>query len=98
MKKFTKMLCAVLCLLLCASLLFSVGTSLYSHNHDCIGEDCQLCRVISLQYELMRLVLLGCFSASFALVFVQLITNVNLYRYNKNKNINLVTNKIKLTA
>lgn len=98
MKKFVKLLCIALCVLLCASVLFSVGSAIYGHNHDCIGEDCQYCQVISLQQELMRLVLLGCFSASFALVFVQLIMNVNSRGDDKKHNINLVVNKVKLTA
>lgn len=98
MKKFVKLLCIALCVLLCASVLFSVGSAIYGHNHDCIGEDCQYCQVISLQQELMRLVLLGCFSASFALVFVQLIMNVNSRGEDKEHNINLVANKVKLTA
>lgn len=98
MKKFVKLLCIALCVLLCASVLFSVGSAIYGHNHDCIGEDCQYCQVISLQQELMRLVLLGCFSASFALVFVQLIMNVNSRGDDQKHNINLVSNKVKLTA
>ena len=98
MKKFVQLLCIALCVLLCASVLFSVGSAIYGHNHDCIGEDCQYCQVISLQQELMRLVLLGCFSASFALVFVQLIMNVNSRGDDKKHNINLVANKVKLTA
>ena len=98
MKKFVKLLCIALCVLLCASVLFSVGSAIYGHNHDCIGEDCQYCQVISLQQELMRLVILGCFSASFALVFVQLIMNVNSRGDDKKHNINLVANKVKLTA
>ena len=98
MKKFVKLLCIALCVLLCASVLFSVGSAIYGHNHDCIGEDCQYCQVISLQQALMRLVLLGCFSASFALVFVQLIMNVNSRGDDKKHNINLVANKVKLTA
>ena len=98
MKKFVKLLCIALCVLLCASVLFSVGSAIYGHNHDCIGEDCQYCQVISLQQELMRLVLLGCFSASFALVFVQLIMNVNSRGDDQKHNINLDANKVKLTA
>ena len=98
MKKFAKLLCIALCVLLCASVLFSVGSAIYGHDHDCIGEDCQYCQAFSLQQELMRLVLLGCFSASFALIFVQLIMNVNLRGDDKKKSINLVANKVKLTA
>ena len=98
MKKFTKVLFVAICVLLCASVLFSVGSAIYGHNHDCIGEDCQYCQVISLQQELMRLVLLGCFSASFALIFVQLLINVNSHGDDKKHNINLVANKVKLTA
>ena len=98
MKKFAKLLCVAICVLLCASVLFSVGSAIYGHDHDCIGEDCQYCQAFSLQQELMRLVLLGCFSASFALIFVQLIMNVNSRGDDKKQSINLVTNKVKLTA
>lgn len=98
MKKFTKLLCVALCLLLCASVLFSIGSAIYGHEHECIGEDCQYCQAFSLQQELMRLVLLGCFSASFALIFVQLIANVNSRGDDKKQSINLVANKVKLTA
>lgn len=98
MKKFVKLLCVAICILLCASVLFSVGSAVYGHDHDCIGEDCQYCQTVSLQQELMRLVLLGCFSASFALVFVQLIANSNSYCDAEKQSINLVAYKIKLTA
>ena len=98
MKKFIKLLCVAICVLLCASVLFSVGSAIYGHDHDCVGEDCQYCQAVSLQQELMRLVLLGCFSASFALVFVQLIANLNSRGDDKKQNINLVANKVKLTT
>ena len=98
MKKFAKLLCVAICVLLCASVLFSVGSAVYGHDHDCIGEDCQYCQAFSLQQELMRLILLGCFSASFALIFVQLIMNVNSCGDDKKQSINLVANKVKLTA
>ena len=98
MKKFAKLLFVAICVLLCASVLFSVGSAIYGHNHDCIGEDCQYCQVFSLQQELMRLVLLGCFSASFALIFVQLLINVYSRGDDEKQNINLVANKVKLTA
>ena len=98
MKKFTKVLFVAICVLLCASVLFSVSSAIYDHNHDCIGEDCQYCQVVSLQQELMRLVLLSYFSASFALIFVQLIMNINSRGDDEKQNINLVANKVKLTA
>ena len=98
MKKFTKVLFVAICVLLCASVLFSVGSAIYDHNHDCIGEDCQYCQVVSLQQELMRLVLLSYFSASFALIFVQLIMNINSRGDDEKQSINLVANKVKLTA
>ena len=98
MKKFTKVLFVAICVLLCASVLFSVSSAIYSHNHDCIGEDCLYCQLVSLQQELMRLVLLSYFSASYALIFVQLIMNINSRGDDKKQNINLVVNKVKLTA
>ena len=98
MKKFTKVLFVAICVLLCASVLFSVGSAIYGHNHDCIGEDCLYCQVVSLQQELMRLVLLSYFSASFALIFVQFIMNINSRGDDEKQSINLVANKVKLTA
>ena len=98
MKKFAKLLCVAICVLICASVLFSVGSAIYGHDHDCIGEDCQYCQAFSLQQELMRLVLLGCFIASFALIFVQLIMNFNSRGDDKKQSINLIANKVKLTA
>lgn len=98
MKKLAKFLCVALCVLLCTAVLFSVGSVAYGHSHDCIGEDCQYCQVFSLQQELMRIVLLGCLSSSFALAFVQIIMNVNSHGDDKKQNINLVANKVKLTA
>ena len=98
MKKFTRLVCVALCVLLCAGALFSVGFAVYGHGHDCIGEDCQYCQAVSLQQELMRLVLSGCFSASFALVFVQLFVNVNSCGDDEKQKVNLVACKVKLTA
>ena len=98
MKKFTRVLFVAICVLLCASVLFSVGSAIYNHNHDCIGEDCLYCQVVSLQQELMRLVLLSYFSTSFALIFVQQIVNINSRGDDEKQNINLVANKVKLTA
>ena len=34
MKKFTKVLFVAICVLLCASVLFSVSSAIYGHNHD----------------------------------------------------------------
>ncbi|MBQ9914158.1 MAG: hypothetical protein IJO73_08010 [Clostridia bacterium] len=95
MKRFAKLLCIALCVLLCACVLFFAGPAIH---HDCIGEDCRYCQAFSLQQELMRLVLIGCLSASFALILVQTVINVNLCSYGKKHNISLVTDKVKLTA
>ncbi len=98
MKKFAKLLCAVLCVLFFASVLLSAGLAAHGHEHNCIGEECQCCQAVSLQQELMRLVLLGCFSASFALIFVQLLVNVNSHGDRQSQTVNLVSDKVKLTA
>ena len=98
MKKFVKLLCVAICVLLCASVLFSVGSAIYGHDHECVGEDCQYCQAVSLQQELMRLVLLGCFSASFAIVFVQMIITVCSLGGKADKERSLVACKVKLTA
>ena len=98
MKKFTKVLFVAICVLLCASVLFSVSSAVYGHDHDCIGEDCQYCQAFSLRQEFMKLILSGCFSASFALVFVQLIANLNSRGDDRKQKINLVANKVKLSA
>ncbi len=98
MKKFAKLLCAVLCVLFFASVLLSAGLAVHGHEHNCIGDECQCCQAVSLQQELMRLVLLGCFSASFALIFVQLLVNMNALDNKQTQNISLVADKVKLTA
>ena len=98
MKRFIKLLCVAVCVFLCASILFSAGSVAFGHSHNCIGDGCQYCQAFSLQQELMRLVLTGCFSASFALIFVQLIVSFNSYTDDKKQSINLVDNKVKLTA
>lgn len=98
MKKFVKPICVLLCLLLCTTVLLSVGFALHGHEHDCIGEGCQYCQAVSLQQELMRLVLLGYFSASFAIIFVQMMTNVNSFGSKANNGRTLVACKVKLTA
>ena len=98
MKKFVKLLCVAICVLLCASVLFSVGSAIYGHDHECVGEDCQYCQAFSLQQELMRLVLWGCFSASFAIVFVQMIITVSSLGGKADKERSLVACKVKLTA
>ncbi len=46
----------------------------------------------------MRLVLFGCFSTVFAFIFIQLIVNCNLRGDGKKQNVNLVANRVKLTA
>ncbi|MBR3815165.1 MAG: hypothetical protein IKJ27_00390 [Clostridia bacterium] len=98
MKKHTKVLCVAICAVLCASVFFSVWPAAYDHSHDCLGENCQYCQAVSLQQELMRLVLFGCFSTVFAFIFIQLIVNCNLRGDGKKQNVNLVANRVKLTA
>ena len=98
MKKLVKPICVILCFLLCTSVLLSAGFVVHGHSHDCIGEDCQYCQAVSLQQELMRLVLLGCFSASFAIVFVQMIITVSSLGGKADKERSLVACKVKLTA
>ncbi len=96
MKKFTKFLCVALCVLLCATVLFSAESVV--HGHDCIDDDCRYCQTVSLWKELMRLILPVFFSASFALLFVQMLLNVKSRGKHRTRNINLVENKVKLTA
>lgn len=98
MKKLAKLLCLILCVLLFTSILFSVASAFYGHSHDCIGEDCQYCQAVSLHQEFMKLVFSVCFSASFALIFVQMLMTVSSCVSRQKQSVSLVASKVKLTT
>ena len=98
MKKAVNCICVFLCLLLCASVLFSNGMAVHGHCHVCMGEDCQYCQAASLLRDLMRGVLLCCFGAAVALVFMQIFTNANPFRGKTDRERTPVACKVKLTT
>ena len=55
MKKQLKL---IVCLMLCASILLSACLIEHNTEHNCIGENCQICRDIALQRELLKSILL----------------------------------------
>lgn len=95
MKKYTRI---ILCVLLCTSVLLSVCMIEHSPNHNCIGENCQICRDIAMQREIMRHVLLCVLYGSSIIIASQLMSFVTLFAVRENRRLNLVTNKVKLTA
>lgn len=102
MKKQMKMLCAFLCVLLCASLLLSACPIIHNtaHNieHDCIGDNCPICQSIFLQRELLRTIMLCCFSCGVAFVLSQLSAFVSLIAGVRKRDSSLVAHKVKLSA
>lgn len=95
MKKQLKL---VICLLLCFGILLS--TCLIEHNaeHNCIGEDCQICRDIAAQRQILKSILL-CLLSGGAVVFIsQLTLLISSFVNEEKRRLNLVANKVKLTA
>ncbi|MBR4282600.1 MAG: hypothetical protein IKT35_02690 [Clostridia bacterium] len=87
----------MLCFLICASVLFAVGSAIYGHLHHCVGEECQFCQVNSNLQKLYRIILLGCVFSSFAIIVLTLFSNANLIFNIKKQSVNLVFNKVKLS-
>lgn len=98
MKKLVKFICVLLCLLLCTSVLLSAGYTVHGHSHECLGNDCQICRIVFLQKELLRLTLTSFFVGAFAVIFIQLLYFVNSLGGKSKRQMSLVANKVKLTA
>lgn len=95
MKKQLKL---IVCLMLCTSILLSACLIEHNTEHNCIGENCQICRDIALQRELLKSMLLCLLCGS---IFVCVLHNtviMSLFVDIEKRKLNLVANKIKLTA
>lgn len=98
MKKHMKLLSALLCIFLCTSVLLSACLILHNTGHECIGENCQICQAIALQRELLKSILLCCLCGGIIIAASQLTVLVFLLVGEAKRNLNLVANKVKLTA
>ena len=95
MKKQLKL---IICLMLCSGIILSVCMIEHNTEHNCAGENCQICRDISLQRELLKSIFL-CLLCGSAVVFVTHNTVIMTLLVNTEKRkLNLVVNKIKITA
>ncbi len=95
MKKQLKL---IICLMLCTSILLSVCLIEHNTEHNCAGENCQICRDIALQRELLKSMLL-CLLCGSVFVFVSHSTVLmSLFADTEKRKLNLVANKIKITA
>lgn len=99
MKKHFKLLFAVICLLLCTSVLISTClVMLHNSDHDCLGDNCPICQAISSQMELFRSVLICCVCGVTALLSLQPALFVSLIAGVRKRKSNLVACKVKLSA
>ena len=95
MKKQLKL---IVCLMLCVSILLSACLIEHNTEHNCIGENCQICRDIALQRELLKSMLL-CFLCGSIFICVSHNTVImSLFDDTDKRKLNLVANKVKLTA
>ncbi len=93
-----RILGVVLCILLCAGILFTVCSAFYGHLHNCIGEECQFCQVNSYTQKLMRIFLLVFICLLLETVASDLFSSINLIFFNEKQSVNLVVNKVKLSV
>lgn len=95
MKKQLKL---IICLMLCTSVLLSVCMIGQNAEHNCIGEDCQVCRDIAMQREVLKSILMCIMCTGIAVCILQLTAFLPLFAETEKRRLNLVTDKIKLTA
>lgn len=95
MKKQLKL---IVCLMLCTSILLSACLIEHNTEHNCIGENCQICRDIALQRELLKSILLGIMCGCIVISVSQLAVFMTLFSDTEKRKLNLVANKVKLTA
>ena len=95
MKKQLKL---IVCLMLCTSILLSVCLIEYNTEHNCIGENCQVCRDIALQRELLKPMLLCLLCGSIFICVPHNLVIMSLFADSEKRKLNLVANKVKLTA
>ena len=95
MKKQFKL---IVCLMLCTGILLSVCLIEHNTEHNCIGENCQICRDIALQRELLKSMIL-CLLCGSAFICVSHNTIImSLFVDMEKRKLNLVANKVKITA
>lgn len=95
MKKYIKVIISVL---LCTSIFLSCCLIEYNTEHNCIGENCQVCRDIALQRELLKSIRI-CLLCGCSVVSVSQVTAfMSLFVDNAQRRLNLVSDKVKLTA
>ena len=95
MKKQLKL---IVCLMLCASILLSACLIEHNTEHNCIGENCQICRDIALQREILKAILFGIMCGCIVISVSQLAVFMFLFSDTEKRKLNLVANKVKLTA
>ena len=95
MKKQLKL---IVCLMLCTSILLSVCLIEHNTEHNCIGENCQICRDIALQRELLKSILLCLLCGSAIVLVLHNAVIMSLFVNTEKRKLNLVANKIKITA
>lgn len=95
MKKYIKVIISVL---LCTSIFLSFCLIEYNTEHNCIGENCQVCRDIVLQREFLKSILLCLLCGGTAVSVSRITAFMSLFVDSTQRRLNLVANKIKLTA
>ena len=95
MKKQLKL---IICFMLCTSILLSVCLIEHNTEHNCIGENCQICRDIALHRELLKSILLCLLCGSAIVIVSHNEVIMSLFINEEKRKLNLVAHKIKLTA
>ena len=93
-----KQLKFIICLMLCTSILLSVCLIEHNTDHNCAGEDCQFCRDVALQRELLKSILLCLLCGSAIVIVSHNAVIMSLFINEEKRKLNLVADKIKLTA
>ena len=95
MKKQLKL---IVCLVLCTIILLSACLIEHNTEHNCIGENCQICRDIALQRELLKSIFLCLLCDSIFICVSHNTAIMSLFADTEKRKRNLVANKVKLTA
>lgn len=93
-----KQLKIIVCLMLCTCILLSGCLIEYSDGHNCIGDNCQVCRYIALQRELLKPMFLCLLCGSLFICVPHNLVIMSLFADSEKRKLNLVANKVKLTA
>lgn len=96
MKKLIKPICVVLCFILCLGLVLSPLSFAEEHNHECTGEDCYICQILSV----LKLLTGESFLALYVMAVMGFLQKNNLFAGAWRKNFCFITpisRKVKLT-